>query len=111
MEAIRAHVAALYALLDEQMSRLEFHFLVRWNCSDESRKTARDFRLSLESLIAQGKADGSVKAGAAEVWAGVWLGVVTHVIDRVSAKEWPETHAGIKLALDGAWDAIAAARP
>src|SRR6267378_1227114 len=63
-----------------------------------------------ESLMAQGKADGSVKAGAAEVWAGVWLGVVTLVIDRVSAKEWPETHAGVKLALDGAWDAIAAVR-
>src|SRR6266513_2472003 len=77
---------------------------------DESRKTARDFRLGLESLIAQGKADGSVKAGAAEVWAGVWLGVVTVVIDRVSTKEWPETHPGVKLALDGAWDAIAAAR-
>ena len=77
---------------------------------DESRKTARDFRLGLESLIAQGKADGSVKAGAAEVWAGVWLGVVTLVIDRVSAKEWPDTHAGVMLALDGAWDAIAAAR-
>src|SRR6266511_4279226 len=76
---------------------------------DESRKTARDFRLGLESLIAQGKADGSVKAGAAEVWAGVWLGVVTLVIDRVSAKEWPDSHAGVKLALDAAWDAIAAA--
>ena len=36
------------------------------------------------------------------------LGVVTLVIDRVSAKEWPDGHAGIKLALDGAWDAIAA---
>lgn len=77
---------------------------------DESRKAARDFRLGLESLIAQGKADGSVKPGAAEVWAGVWLGVVTLVIDRLAAKEWPETHAGVKLALDGAWDAIAAPR-
>jgi len=28
----------------------------------------------------------------------------------VSAKEWPDTHAGVMLALDGAWDAIAAAR-
>ena len=45
--------------------------------SDESRKAARDFRLGLESLIAQGKADGTVKPGAAEVWAAVWLGVVT----------------------------------
>jgi AcrR family transcriptional regulator len=77
---------------------------------DESRKAARDFRLGLESLIAQGKADGSVKPGAAEVWAGVWLGVVTLVIDRLAAKEWPETHAGVKPALDGAWDAIAAPR-
>lgn len=77
---------------------------------DESRKAAREFRLGLESLIAQGKADGSVKPGAAEVWAGVWLGVVTLVIDRLAAKEWPETHAGVKLALDGAWDAIAAPR-
>src|SRR6266568_1189645 len=75
---------------------------------DESRKASRDFRLGLESLVAQAKADGSVKAGAAEVWAGVWLSVVTLVIDRVSAKEWPDTHAGINLALDGAWDAIAA---
>jgi hypothetical protein len=40
----------------------------------------------------------------------VWLAVVTLVIDRVSAKEWPEAHAGAKLALEGAWDAIAAPR-
>ncbi|HEV2750832.1 MAG TPA: TetR/AcrR family transcriptional regulator [Gemmatimonadales bacterium] len=77
---------------------------------DESRKAARDFRLSLESLIAQGKADGSVKPGAAEVWAGVWLGAVTLAIDHVSAKDWLEEHAGVKLALDGAWDAIAETR-
>src|SRR5256712_607284 len=77
---------------------------------DESRKTARDFRLGLESLIAQGKADGSVKAGAAEVSAGVRLGVGTPGVARVSRQEWPDTHAGVKLALDGAWGAIAAAR-
>jgi AcrR family transcriptional regulator len=74
---------------------------------DESRKAARDFRLGLESLVAQGKADGSVKAGAAEVWAAVWLSVVALAIDRVSAKEWPEGHAGVQLALDAAWQAIA----
>ena len=78
---------------------------------EESRKTARDFRLGLESLIAQGKADGSVKPGAAEVWAGVWLAVITLAIDQVSSRTWPEGHAGVKLALDGAWDAIAAPSP
>src|SRR3979490_1440687 len=53
---------------------------------EESRKTARDFRLGLESLVAQGKADGSVKAGAAEVWAGVWLRGGGLVIGRVGAR-------------------------
>ncbi len=77
---------------------------------EESRKAARDFRLGLESLIAQGKADGTVKPGAAEVWAAVWLSVVSLAVDRVSAQEWPETHAGVALALDGAWDAIAETR-
>lgn len=75
---------------------------------DESRKVARDFRLGLEALIAQAKAEGSVKPGAAEVWAAVWLGVVTLVIDRISSKDWPENHAGVQLALEAAWDAIAA---
>src|SRR2546421_462150 len=96
------------AALEPAVARL--FFVQRYDdlLDEESRKTAREFRLDLESLIAQGKADGSVKPGAAEVWAGVWLAVVTLAIERVSAREWAETHAGVKLALDGAWDAIAA---
>jgi AcrR family transcriptional regulator len=77
---------------------------------DESHKVARDFRLGLEGLVAQAKAEGTVKPGAAEIWAAVWLGVVTPVIDRLSGKEWPENHAGVSLALDAAWDAIAVPR-
>jgi TetR/AcrR family transcriptional regulator, repressor of fatR-cypB operon len=99
------------AARDAAVARLFFIHRYGELLDDESRKTARDFRLGLESLIAQGKADGSVKPGAAEVWAAVWLGVVTLAIDRVSTKEWPETHAGVALALEGSWDAIAAARP
>ena len=78
---------------------------------DESRKVARDFRLGLESLMAQGKADGSVKPGAVEVWAAVWLGVMSLPIERVAGREWPENHAGVALAIDAAWDAVAAPRP
>jgi len=78
---------------------------------DESRKVARDFRLGLESLMAQGKADGSVKPGAVELWAAVWLGVMSLVIERVAGREWPENHAGVALSLDAAWDAVAAPRP
>ncbi|HEX4601711.1 MAG TPA: TetR/AcrR family transcriptional regulator [Gemmatimonadales bacterium] len=99
------------AARDAAVARL--FFIQRYGelLDDESRRAARDFRLGLESLIAQGKADGSVKPGVAEVWAAVWLGVVTLALDRVSAKEWPETHAGVALVLEGSWDAIAAAQP
>src|SRR5213596_416523 len=76
---------------------------------DDSRKLARDFSLDLEALVAQAKAEGSVKPGAAEIWAAVWLSVVTLAIDRVSARDWPQTHAAVQLSLDAAWDAIAAA--
>jgi len=75
---------------------------------DESRKAARDFRLALESLVAQGKAEASIKAGAAELWATVWLGVVTIVLERVTAREWPPDHPSVQQALEAAWDAIKA---
>jgi AcrR family transcriptional regulator len=75
---------------------------------DESRKAARDFHRGLESVVAQGKADGSIKPGAAELWAAVWLNVVSLALDRVSSREWAEDHGGVQQALDAAWDAIAA---
>lgn len=75
---------------------------------DDSHKAARDFRLLLESLIAQGKADGSVKPGAAELWAAVWLSVISLVVDRVSGREWTPDHASVGSTIDAAWDAIKA---
>jgi AcrR family transcriptional regulator len=74
---------------------------------EESRKTARDFRVALEGVVAQGKAAGAVKAGAAELWAAVWLSVVIFVLERVASREWPGDHGGIGQAIDAAWDAIA----
>ena len=73
---------------------------------DESHRAARDFRLALESVIAQGKADGSVKPGAAELWATVWLSVVALVVDRVSAREWVQEHASVGSTIEAGWDAI-----
>jgi AcrR family transcriptional regulator len=73
---------------------------------DESHKTARDFRLALEAVIAQGKAEGSVKPGAAELWAAVWLSVVSMMMDRVAAREWTAEHAGVAQTIEAAWDAI-----
>jgi AcrR family transcriptional regulator len=73
---------------------------------EESRIAAREFRTAIEHVIAQGKADGAVRAGAADVWAGVWLAVVGHALEKVVAKEWKPGDAAVGLVIDGAWEAI-----
>jgi hypothetical protein len=75
---------------------------------DESRKTAREFRAALESVMAQGKAAGAIRAGAVDVWAAVWLAVVSYALDKVVAKEWKPGDAAVGLVIDGAWEAIGA---
>jgi AcrR family transcriptional regulator len=74
----------------------------------ESRDAAQQFHQGLERLLAQGKADGSVRPGSAAVWAAVWLSVVALALDRLSSREWDEKDAGVRLVLEGAWGAIAA---
>ncbi len=75
---------------------------------DESRRTEREFRKGLERVIAQGKAEGTVRAGAVEVWAGVWLTVVSYALEKIVAKEWKPGDAGVGLVIEGAWEAIGA---
>jgi AcrR family transcriptional regulator len=75
---------------------------------EESRKGAREFRTAIEHVIAQGKAEGTVRAGAADVWAGVWLAVVGYALERVIAKEWKPGDAAVGLVIEGAWEAIGA---
>ena len=72
----------------------------------ESRDAAQQFHAGLERLVAEGKADHSVRPGSAAVWAAVWLGVVSLALDRLSSREWDEKDAGVGLVLDGAWNAI-----
>jgi len=74
---------------------------------DESRKTAREFRVAIERVIAQGKAEGAVRAGAADVWAGTWLAVVAYALDKIVSREWKPGDAAVGLVIEGAWEAIA----
>lgn len=76
----------------------------------ESRDAANAFRVALERLVAQGKAEGAVRPGSAAVWAGAWLAVVVQALDRVVSKDWTETHAGVRLSLDAAWSAVASGK-
>ncbi|HEY3220754.1 MAG TPA: TetR/AcrR family transcriptional regulator [Gemmatimonadales bacterium] len=73
---------------------------------DESRRTEREFRVAIERLIAEGKAQGTVRAGAVEIWAGVWLATISHAVERVVAGDWKPGDAGVRLVIDAAWKAI-----
>ena len=73
---------------------------------EESRKVEREFHAAIERLIAEGKAQGTVRPGAVEVWAGVWLAAVRHTLDKVIRGEWKPGDATIKLVIDGAWRAM-----
>ncbi len=75
---------------------------------DESRKTEREFRTALERLIAEGKAQGAVRSGAVEIWAGVWLATLRHALARIVAGEWKPGDAGVRLVIDAAWRSISA---
>jgi len=75
---------------------------------DESRKTERDFRAALERIIAEGKAQGTVRAGAVDVWAGVWLSVISHALRKIVAAEWKPGDTSVRLVIDAAWRAISA---
>jgi len=75
---------------------------------DESRRTTRDFRMGIERVIAQGKADGSVRAGAVDVWAGVWLAAIGYALEKIVVKEWKPGDAGVGLVIEGAWASISA---
>ena len=75
---------------------------------DESRRTAREFRMGLERVIAQGKAEGAVRAGAVDVWVGVWLAVVSYALEKIVTKDWKPGDAAVGLVIEGAWQAISA---
>jgi AcrR family transcriptional regulator len=75
---------------------------------EESRKTAREFRAALERVVAEGKAQNAVRAGAVEIWAGIWLATIRHALERVAAGDWKPADAGVRLVVDSAWRAISA---
>ena len=64
--------------------------------------------MAIERLIAEGKAQGSVRAGAVEIWTGVWLATISHALEKIVAGEWKPGDTGVRLVIDAAWRAISA---
>lgn len=75
---------------------------------DESRKTERDFKTALERIIAEGKAQGSVRAGAVEVWSGVWLATLSHALEKITEGLWKPADTSVRLVIEAAWRSISA---
>ena len=75
---------------------------------ERSREAAREFRGVLGQVIAAGKSDGTIRAGPADLWAAVWLQLVTFAADRITAGEWSAEQPQVGQVLDAAWDAIKA---
>ena len=75
---------------------------------DESRRTEREFRGALERILAEGKAQGTVRAGAVEIWAGVWLSVISHALRKIVAADWKPGDTSVRLVIDAGWKSISA---
>jgi len=93
---------------DPATTRMALHFEDGRHLDEQSRVLARQVRDALQQIIASGKADGTVRTGPAELWAGVWLAVVGWAAERVTVKEWNPGHPQAIQAVDAAWDAIKA---
>ena len=73
---------------------------------EPSRAVRREWTGGLVQLVAMGKSDGQVRSGPAELWAQVWLAIVSFAAERVAAAEWTPESATATMALEAAWDAI-----
>lgn len=67
----------------------------------------REFRDAVVQVIAAGKQQGTIRPGSADLWASVWLALVTFIVERVAAREWGVEHASVQATIDAAWEAIA----
>ena len=75
---------------------------------ERSKDAARELGRALESLVAQGKAQNMVRTGSAELWAGVWLAVVRHTLEKICAGDWKADQPAVNAAIEAAWGAITA---
>lgn len=96
--AAREPAVARLGLLERQDALLD----------EESRTLTQGLHGALERVVAQGKAEGTVRAGAADVWAGVWLAAVRYALERIVAREWKPGDAPVALVIEGAWEAMSA---
>ena len=93
---------------DPAVLRMLFYPRDDAHLDEKSREATRELGEALQQVVAMGKSDGIVRPGPAELWASVWFALVEFVVMRICAKEWTADHPQVSMALEAAWDAIAA---
>ena len=73
---------------------------------ETARRAIREFRESLQQMVAAGKQRGQIRPGSAELWAAVWLAVTGFVAEQVASRSWTPDHPNVEQALVAAWEAI-----
>ena len=106
--ALLARTLTDTAAADPPLVRMLFSTAHEPFLDQQSRGLKREFVDGLVQLVAMGKSDGQVRPGPAELWASVWLAIVGYAVERVASGEWTADSAPMGLALEAAWDAIAA---
>ena len=73
-----------------------------------SREARQAFADAVIRIVAIGKSEGSIRVGAAEVSAAVWLSVVRLALERVGAGDWRRREdPQVQQTVTSAWNAIA----
>jgi AcrR family transcriptional regulator len=96
------------AAQDPSLTRMLLRSRDEQHLDERSREAAREFRQTLQQVVAGGESQGTVRQGPPELWTDVWLALVAFAAERVGAREWEAESPQIGLTLDAAWDAIAA---
>ena len=96
------------AARDAALTRMLLRRRDEQHLDEKSREAEREFRDALQHVVAGGRSDGAVRTGPTGLWADVWLALVAFIAERVGARDWAPDAPPVGMALDAAWDAIAA---
>jgi AcrR family transcriptional regulator len=94
------------AARDPALIKLVFFTDLEGLLDAKSREIKTELTQALTRIIASGKAAGEVRAGAADVWAEVWLALTVLTLGRIAAREWPATAPAVVQVRDAALEAL-----
>lgn len=96
------------AARDAPLTRMLLRRREEQHLDERSREAEREFRDALQHVVSAGGSEGQVRSGPPELWTDLWLALVAFVAERVGSREWAPDAPPVGMALDAAWDAIAA---